>query len=544
MNDEQLKSYISQARDGNQDAFTALYHATSQTVYQTIRSMVRDEHLALDIQQDVYVQAFTHLEQLRDETKFLPWLRAIAVNQTRSELRKQTQVLFTELEREDGSDVPEVPDERPENRPELQLEQKETSKLVQDILAELTDSQRLLVGMYYYEQIPVTRIAEDLGVSPGTVKTQLSRSRKKVETRVEELKAKGIKLYGLSPMPFLLALLKGLRPTKKAGNKVLAGALSEAGVTTETTLIHVSAGFFHTLAGRAVIALASVAVIGGGIAAYGWYQSRATEPVVGDVELHVSVYPTDDLDTPEDYIIDTEPTLPEEETDPAVETVEDSPEDMPEDPTDPEPTDPDPTDPEPTDPEPTDPEPAPPQPTTPQPTTPEPTDPEPTEPQPTDPEPSEPEPTEPEPTDPEPTEPDSTDPTGPEDNNNPGEEETDPDPTDQEPPEETVIPARILYWSIVGETEYNEISSGPLHCDVGRDLRVYIYCVGDEEPILFSDDSTVLAIGEVNRSVGDKDIRFIIPLHAVGEGPTNLRCVFADMTVFSIQVVVDPSDIP
>ncbi len=289
MNDEQLKNNIRQAREGDQDAFTALYQATSQSVYRTIRSMVRDEHLALDIQQNVYVQAFTHLEQLEDETTFLPWLRAIAVNETRRVFRKQTPILFTDLVREDGSDVPEVPDLRPESCPELQAEQKETAELVQEILGSLTDSQRLLVGMYYYEQIPVTKIAEDLGVSPGTVKTQLSRSRKKVETRVKELEEKGIKLYGLSPMPFLLALLKGLRPTKKAGNKVLAGALTESGVTGETVAIHAGRGFFQTLADRAVIAAAAVTVLGGGIAAYGWYQGYAQQENIGDVRLMESV---------------------------------------------------------------------------------------------------------------------------------------------------------------------------------------------------------------------------------------------------------------
>lgn len=328
MNDEQLKNNIRQAREGDQDAFTALYQATSQSVYRTIRSMVRDEHLALDIQQNVYVQAFTHLEQLEDETTFLPWLRAIAVNETRRVFRKQTPILFTDLVREDGSDVPEVPDLRPESCPELQAEQKETAELVQEILGSLTDSQRLLVGMYYYEQIPVTRIAEDLGVSPGTVKTQLSRSRKKVETRVKELEEKGIKLYGLSPMPFLLALLKGLRPTKKAGNKVLAGVLTESGVTGETVAIHAGRGFFQTLAGRAVIAAAAVTVLGGGIAAYGWYQGYAQQENIGDVRLMESVDFSDEQDTPLDYVFDTDQDYTGEETEAIPVTEEDSPEDL------------------------------------------------------------------------------------------------------------------------------------------------------------------------------------------------------------------------
>ena len=52
-------------------------------------------------------------------------------------------------------------------------------------MVEEQDRQRLIVGMYYYEQLPVGKIAEDLGVTPGTVKTQLYRSRKKIEAAVK-----------------------------------------------------------------------------------------------------------------------------------------------------------------------------------------------------------------------------------------------------------------------------------------------------------------------------------------------------------------------
>ena len=72
---ENLSDLISRAITGDQDAFTALYEATSQEVYATVRSMVRTEELALDIQQDSYVFAFTHLNQLGDPAKFRAWLR-------------------------------------------------------------------------------------------------------------------------------------------------------------------------------------------------------------------------------------------------------------------------------------------------------------------------------------------------------------------------------------------------------------------------------------------------------------------------------------
>ena len=124
---EKLSALVARARRGEQDAYTALYEATSQEVYRTVRAMVRSEDQALDIQQDVYVQAFTHLDQLEEPSKFRVWLRSITVNCARSELRKQTPLLFSEIDTQNGAVVPELPDQRPGNTPELALEQKETA---------------------------------------------------------------------------------------------------------------------------------------------------------------------------------------------------------------------------------------------------------------------------------------------------------------------------------------------------------------------------------------------------------------------------------
>ena len=186
-----IAELVAGARRGEQDAFTALYEATSQEVYRMVRAMVRSEDLALDVQQDIYVHAFTHLDRLSDASKFRPWLRSITVNLTRNELRKRTPVLFSELEAQKDGSVPELPDLRPESSPELALEQQETAAYVREILDGLTPGQRMLVGLYYYEQLPVTEIARELEVSPGTVKTLLYRSRKKIEAAVRELEKKG-----------------------------------------------------------------------------------------------------------------------------------------------------------------------------------------------------------------------------------------------------------------------------------------------------------------------------------------------------------------
>ena len=126
-------------------------------------------------------------------------LRQIAVNEARAQLRRKKPTLFSELS-DEGEAEPELPDLRTEGAPEPELDRKETARLVREILDKLPDGQRLLLGMYYFEEISIQKIAEDLGLRPGTVKAQLNRGRKRVEAEVRRLEAQGVKLYGLAPL--------------------------------------------------------------------------------------------------------------------------------------------------------------------------------------------------------------------------------------------------------------------------------------------------------------------------------------------------------
>ena len=360
MNDAAL---VERAKNGDQAAYTALYESTAQETFRSIRSMVRTEEQALDIQQDAYVYAFTHLDTLGEPKKFRAWLRAIAVNRTRSVLRKQTPVLFSELESEEGEGLPELADTDPAASPELALERKETAAYLKEILGELTVGQRMLVGLYYYEQQSVGQIAEALEVTPGTVKTQLFRARKRIESAVKALEQRGVKLWGLSPLPFLLSLMKRSEPAAEASRTVLQGALTQAGLGAETVAVHVGRGFFQTVLGRAVLGVAAAAALGGGVLGYGWVREHyalgdvqpPTETVLllqtteetRDTDEDLTPIPTqlqdtEAPDTPEDL---TEPTEPDttEPTEPSTQSPE------PSNPANPEPTQPD--DPKPTNPD-------------------------------------------------------------------------------------------------------------------------------------------------------------------------------------------------
>lgn len=206
-----LAELVAAARIGDQDAIGALYEKTYSKVYYTVKSMIKDEDAVFDIVQDTYIKAFVHLDSFQGDTKFLPWIRQIAANTARDWLKKKRPLLFTELNSGDGQDTPIeelLPDERSRNLPEQVVDQEETKRLIREIIGKLPEDQRAAIGMFYYEEMSVKEIAAAMGASESAVKSRLMYGRGKIEKKVQELEKQGTKLYGLSPLPFLMLLFR------------------------------------------------------------------------------------------------------------------------------------------------------------------------------------------------------------------------------------------------------------------------------------------------------------------------------------------------
>ena len=343
---------VAEAKAGDQAAFAELYRQTNAELYRTVRSMVWDEDQTWDVLQDSYLRAWRGLDGLEAPEAFLPWLRRIAANTAATALAKKRPLTFTDLAVDEDEGEPELPDLSPENHPELALDRKETSRLVQEILAELPEEQQLIVGMRYYEDMPVRDIAETLGVAPGTVKAQLYKGRKKIEAGVRALEKQGVKLYGLSPLPFLLALLGRLEPAAQAEQKALSAVLSAAPAASGTagaagaTAVNLTAmtagqAFLHGLGAKLLAGgLAIAMLVGGGKLAYD-AMNRDDEPSVGP-ELPSITETVDPDETPESLVTAPTERVISTDTPESLETVPtedvtntDSPESLVTEPTEP-----------------------------------------------------------------------------------------------------------------------------------------------------------------------------------------------------------------
>ncbi len=315
---------ISLAKNGDQQAISILYEQTYSTVFYAVRAMIKDEDTVYDILQDSYLKAFSHLDRFEGSEKFTPWVRRIATNTARDWLKKKRPLLFSELSTGEDTDVPIEElflDEREEHMPERVLDQAETTRLIREILEELPEDQRAVIGMYYYEGLSIREIAAAMGVTESAVKSRLLYGRRKIEKKVRELEKEGTKLYGLSPIPFLLLLFRSQKayvaevPDQSILQNILRDAAAPATTGTGSAVRagHAAGAHAAKVAGislaKVVVSVVAAAVVVGG-AAFGFTrlshraESRGTElPAAQDAvsDMQASALPEESA-APEDSL--------------------------------------------------------------------------------------------------------------------------------------------------------------------------------------------------------------------------------------------------
>ena len=199
-----IKELVLSAKNGNKKAFDKLYELTSNDVWFTCVSLLKDEENAKDIMQETYITAFLKLDTLKDEEKFCGWLTAIATNKSKNKLKGKVEyqiddeVLIAETETDELM------------LPEEYINKAEKRKVLLQIIEDtLSFNQYQVVLMFYFNELSIAEIAQALEISEGTVKSRLNSSRAKMKTAIEDYENKsGDRLHGVVFVPFFTTIFR------------------------------------------------------------------------------------------------------------------------------------------------------------------------------------------------------------------------------------------------------------------------------------------------------------------------------------------------
>jgi RNA polymerase sigma factor (sigma-70 family) len=149
-----------EARGEAEAAYSWFYRGEYGNVARTVFLIVHDRLHAEDITQDAFVALYVHWGRVRRYDRPDAWVRRVAIRMAVRYLRREGSRRVVESQ----APIPSA-----------------ASTVDLDVLraiAKLPPTQRAAVVLYYFEDRPITEIAETIGLSTGAVKMALARSRR------------------------------------------------------------------------------------------------------------------------------------------------------------------------------------------------------------------------------------------------------------------------------------------------------------------------------------------------------------------------------
>jgi RNA polymerase sigma-70 factor (ECF subfamily) len=152
---------VEQAQQGDPEAFQALVRGASDRLYGIAWRILRDPYRAEDATQQALIQIWKDLPGLRDPDRFDAWTYRLVVHTSYREARRERR--WTSRIRQIRVDPPG------DDRVGAVLDRDE----VERGFRRLTPEHRAVLVLHYFVGLPVSEIAETLGIPIGTARSRL-----------------------------------------------------------------------------------------------------------------------------------------------------------------------------------------------------------------------------------------------------------------------------------------------------------------------------------------------------------------------------------
>ncbi|WP_329385055.1 RNA polymerase sigma factor [Streptomyces sp. NBC_01716] len=168
-------------RDGDPDAFAELFDAYARAVYNHAFRLTADWSVAEDVMAEAFMAAWRMREKLdADGGSLRPWLLGVATNVARNHLRSNRR--YRAAAAASVTDARRGALEIPDHAGEIAGRVDDRRRLAATLraLASLKRREREVLVLCLWEGMPYAEAATVLGIPVGTVRSRLSRARKKL----------------------------------------------------------------------------------------------------------------------------------------------------------------------------------------------------------------------------------------------------------------------------------------------------------------------------------------------------------------------------
>lgn len=171
---------VNRCKQGDDRAFHELYKLYSRAMFNICVRMMNSREEAEDLLQDAFVSAFKNIDYYREESTFGSWLKRIVINKCINAINKKS-VELAEL----NESITKEEELEDEGSGDLLYEELSVDG-IKHAIAKLSTGYRTVLTLYLLEGYDHLEIAEILGISESTSKTQYLRAKKRLREILKE----------------------------------------------------------------------------------------------------------------------------------------------------------------------------------------------------------------------------------------------------------------------------------------------------------------------------------------------------------------------
>lgn len=170
-----IDKIINDCQKGDRQAQKTLYELFAPKMFAICLRYNRNRMEAEDLLHEGFIKVFTKIEQFKGTGHIEAWIRRLMVNTILEEFRNKKKLRLVEME-----DLPtNIIDEEDENNDKTpDLDQ------IMQLITNLPEKYRMVFNLYVVEGFSHEDIAKEMGISVGTSKSNLSRARQWLKSRI------------------------------------------------------------------------------------------------------------------------------------------------------------------------------------------------------------------------------------------------------------------------------------------------------------------------------------------------------------------------
>lgn len=183
MTDAQSSWLVSECIAGNEAAIEMFVRQYETSVFRLALSIVGDEAEANEITQETFLAALRALRSYHEQQSFKAWLYTIALNQSRSHLRKRKAL---ENLRNTLTAIFRIETQK-QKSPEESVIGNQKEEQVWRALNQLEEPFRIVMILRYFHELPIAEISQILAVNEGTIHSRLHTARERLRIALKPL---------------------------------------------------------------------------------------------------------------------------------------------------------------------------------------------------------------------------------------------------------------------------------------------------------------------------------------------------------------------